>query len=378
MKTLFDICLCYVGRHLNEVGTVDQLPLKCKEWLLDYLSSHDRLISKEASLLVASATFLASIRQINFYLSDQLTDEMLWAIGQANHSLQQITIVYCSQVTNRGVRGITEGQKNLFKLELRGLKALSSYGIAGVESPALKIVDLSECAGVCSSGVIHLVTHNPSIQRLSLNGCTSIDDIALYAIGSHLNSSLLSLDLDFLVNLADPASAISYLTERCPNLLALSLCRYFEPLLSSDLDYLNIDCRIQGERLKEIDLYGNYFAVLPSLPRSIVSIRLTCSGWENFDMLADSLQQLPNLSSIRLILNCRDTSETAVVRANSFLEFFALNFGAKLTALQIMAYRMRDGTIRRILENCPIIADLAIDVGNVSSYLLLRFFSVCI
>ncbi len=314
--------------------------------------------------------------QVNFYLSDQLTDDMLWAIGQANRQLQQVTIVHCSEVTNRGIRGITVGQKNLFKLELRGLKTITSYGIAGVESTALKVVDLSECPAVCSSGIIHLVTHNPSIQRLSLNGCTSVDDIAIYAIGSHLNSSLLALDLDFMVNLADPASAISYLTERCPNLLSLSLCRYFEPLLSSDLDYLNIDCRIQGERLKEIDLYGNYFAVLPSLPRSVVSIRLTCSGWENVEVLAESLQQLPNLASIRLILNCRDTNEMAVARANSFLEFFALNFGAKLTALQIMAYRMRDGTIRRILENCPHIVDLAVDVGSVSSYLLLRFFSV--
>ncbi len=64
MKTLFDICLSFVGRHLDQVGEVDHLPLKCKEWLLDYLSSHDRLSSKEASLLVGSAVFLSSIRQV--------------------------------------------------------------------------------------------------------------------------------------------------------------------------------------------------------------------------------------------------------------------------------------------------------------------------
>lgn len=44
MKTLFDICVGYLSSHLSEhLDELGNVPTNCKELVLEWLASHDRL-----------------------------------------------------------------------------------------------------------------------------------------------------------------------------------------------------------------------------------------------------------------------------------------------------------------------------------------------
>lgn len=372
MKTLFNICLSYVSHNLELVGEVLCLPGECKELLLEWLVSHDYLNLPNVAQLITTPSFVRSLQRVNFYLSDEVTDDLLIELGTQNKHLLQLSIIYCNNVTDRGVRAITEFQPALMKLELKGLKLVTSYGIAGIVSDELRVVDFSDCPKICSSGIVHLVTHNRNIQKIYLNSCKALDDLAVYAIGAHLGSKLRSLELDFMDHLQDPPAAITYLTERCPNIIQMSLCRYFGAGTNSN--FFHLECTIKSNELKELDLYGNYFLVLPKLPRNIVSLRLSCTGTENVNDMVGRLKNMPNLNAVRLTLTTRETCESAVNTANEFLELFLPTCGSKIVGLHIMIYELKDEVLQMIIDHCPRLATLSLNVHELSTYFLHRLF----
>lgn len=124
MKTLFQICLSYVSRNLDLVGNYieDALPCECKDLILEWVSSHDLLNETCVRQLLDRPGFVGALSYVNFYLSEQVDDELLVRIGQLNKRLTHVTIVYCNRITDRGIRALTEGQPHLSKLELKGIK----------------------------------------------------------------------------------------------------------------------------------------------------------------------------------------------------------------------------------------------------------------
>lgn len=124
MKTLFQICLSYVSRNLEIVGNYveEALPSECKDLILDWISSHDLLNEPSVRQILDRPGFVGALTYVNFYLSEQLEDDLLIRIGQLNKRLTHLTIVYCNRVSDRGIRALTENQKNLVKLELKGIK----------------------------------------------------------------------------------------------------------------------------------------------------------------------------------------------------------------------------------------------------------------
>lgn len=53
-------------------------------------------------------------------------------------------------------------------------------------------------------------------------------DEGLYYIARYLGENLAVLELDFLPNLSDPGTTLFNLSQNCPNIKQLSLCRFFE------------------------------------------------------------------------------------------------------------------------------------------------------
>uniref|UniRef100_A0A915INM8 F-box/LRR-repeat protein 15-like leucin rich repeat domain-containing protein n=1 Tax=Romanomermis culicivorax TaxID=13658 RepID=A0A915INM8_ROMCU len=297
MKTLFNICLSFISKNMQILGDdLNCLPDQCKSLLFEWFVSHDYLNSDKIRSIMTEGKFVGNLKQLTFYLSDQITDDFLKTLStKVNRNLSKISIIYCDKVGDRGVRAITEFQTRLVKLELKGLNSVTSFGIAGVVSDHLNVVDFSDCPNICSSGIVHMVNHNPNIQNMFLNNCKAIDDLGLYAIGAHLGKNLKSLELDFLADhLRDPQAAIAYLTERCPNIMQMSLCRYFSPFSASS-HFFDLECTINSNELRELDLHGNFFTVLPRLPKNISSLRLSCTGNENVHDLVQRLKNMPHL-----------------------------------------------------------------------------------
>uniref|UniRef100_A0A0N5AJB2 F-box/LRR-repeat protein 7 n=1 Tax=Syphacia muris TaxID=451379 RepID=A0A0N5AJB2_9BILA len=379
VKSLFDICMSTVCQNRLD-DQLAYLPSVCKQRLLEFFSSHDKLFMGNCLRLVSSHAFGSNITRLNFYLSDQLTDDILTTIADYNRGLEEIAIIDCRNITDLGILAITTGQDCLRKLELRALAMLTSYGIGSICSYFLHTVDLSSCPLITSEGIHRLVYFNRNIRCLYLNHCKgivsvkrrSVCDDGLYYIAKYLGENLTVLELDFLPNLSDPSTTLFHLCQNCPNIKQLSLCRFFEAETAFDefSDY-----RIEGLGLRDVDLYGNYFLTLPMLPPTVKRIRLSVCGDENVNDLISKLRSLPQLNSIRLQLTCRDQSYRTMENANRFLCSFIPYMGAKITSLQISIPRLVDTALRLITQCLPNLDHLALDVRHMNNKLLRRFFS---
>ncbi|KAI6183931.1 hypothetical protein M3Y97_00541800 [Aphelenchoides bicaudatus] len=369
VRSLFDTALATVCQHVCLVKDVAMLPSESKERLLEYFSSHDMLASENCLRIFSDRNFGNDIGRINFFLSDQLNDEILTLIVGNSQNLYEITIIECPNVTDQGIINITSSQNMLFSLNLRSMRNLSSHGLKEIYSPVLHSVDLSGCFKITSEAIFELCFHNPSIRKLYLNNCRGLDDQALYDIAHYIGENLDSIELDFLPNLSEPANTILAFSKRCPNISQLSLCRFFEP----NFDSMHIEYQIEGAGLREIDLYGNYFATLPILPPTIRRIRLSVTGEEDAKALIERLELQPQLTELSLQLECLENEVTLVERANTFLCEFLGSLGQKITRLQITLYRLSDATTS-LITSLPNLTELALDVLQLNVTYLRKFF----
>uniref|UniRef100_A0A915D1U6 Phosphate transporter n=1 Tax=Ditylenchus dipsaci TaxID=166011 RepID=A0A915D1U6_9BILA len=147
------------------------LPCDCKQRLLEFFASHDQINTKKCMGLMSRPMFGCNLTRLYFYLSDQLTDDILESLTTYSQQLQHVTIIECPLITDHGVISVTINQKRLGRLELRGLNKLTSQALKFVKSPLLYSVDLSGCSQIGSEGVFYLVFNNPSIRHLCLNHC---------------------------------------------------------------------------------------------------------------------------------------------------------------------------------------------------------------
>lgn len=184
--------------------------------------------SQQCVRLFTNPAFGQNLTELDFYLSDQITDEVLDCLASATTKLRRISIVECQNVTDLGIISATIGQRNLRMLELRNLRTITSEAFKYVSSPHLSGVDLSGCTELTSEGIFYLVHQNPSIRCLYLNHCRNLDDQALYDIAQCIGENLHILELDFLPNMTDPARTLHQLSQRCPKISQLSLCNFFD------------------------------------------------------------------------------------------------------------------------------------------------------
>ncbi|EFO24498.1 hypothetical protein LOAG_03988 [Loa loa] len=361
VKSLFNMCLAAACQH-NLYGYLADLPTSCKQRLLEFFSSHDQLFLSECAQLVSSPSFGRDLTELRFYLSDQVTDGVLEAIAAHNRALQQIAIIF----------SITSGQRKLEKLEFRALKKLTSSGLSLIKSNSLYTVDLSSCTKIESDGIYQLVYLNRNIHCLYLNNCRGLNDQALYDIAHYLGDKLSVLELDFLPNVVDPSSALFYLSRNCPNIKQLSLCRFFGVERERAL---MPGYRIAGVRLRDVDLHGNYFFILPLLPPTVSRIRLSVCGDEDVNSLIDRLETLPQLTSVHLQMNCKEPSWRCVEDANTFLRSTLPYIGGKITRLHISLPTIIDGVFSLITQCLPNLSHLALDVKHINNKLLRLFFA---
>ncbi|KAI6194504.1 hypothetical protein M3Y96_01132000 [Aphelenchoides besseyi] len=380
VRSLFDISLAAVCQH-GLTSNAAFLPADSKEKLLEYFTSHDMLSSPECRSVFSEPSFSDNLDRINFFLSDQLTDEILTMIVGHSTQIHEINIIECPNVTDIGIINITKNQQKLFSLNLRAMRNLTQEGLKAVKSAVLHSVDLSGCVKLNSEAIFELVFFNPSIKKLSLNSCKGLDDQALYDIAYYIGKNLNCIELDFLPNMLEPATTIQKFSQRCPNISSLSLCRFFEVdenqlRSASDLDpgFFN-EYEIEGVGLREIDLYGNHFAILPKLPPTLKICRLSLTGSENVDELVRRLRLQPSLRQLHLQLECLEEDFIVIENANQFLCNFLPLMGAYVTRLQITLHRMTDAAMEAVTEFIPELVDLALDVTHLNTHYLRRFFA---
>ncbi|KAI6242671.1 hypothetical protein M3Y99_00172300 [Aphelenchoides fujianensis] len=367
VRTLFDVALAAVCQH-GLTSNVAFLPGESKEKLLEYFTSHDMLTSPDCVRVLSEPLFSENLIRINFFLSDQLTDAVLSMVVGNSTRIHEISIIECpGSSTSQRTKSASSS------LNLRAMRNLTQNGLKAVKSPVLQSVDLSGCFKLTSEAIFELVFHNPSIKRLYLNSCRGLDDQALYDIAHYIGNNLLSIELDFLPNFLEPALTIQRFSQKCSNIAQLSLCRFFEPDL--DLEERADEYEIEGVKLREIDLYGNHFAILPKLPKTLRICRLSLTGSENAEDLARRLRLQPLLRELHLQLECLEEDVSSIENANNFLVQFLPLMAPLVTKLQITLQRMSEAAIEAVTERLPALVDLALDVPHLNTHYLKRFFA---
>ncbi|CAI5441539.1 unnamed protein product [Caenorhabditis angaria] len=372
VKSLLNLCLSAICQHeLND--DISFIPVECKQKLLEFFSSHDQLSASDCSTLVSSEYFSSNIPFLTFYLSTELTDEMLKSLTSNNKLVEKITLVDCPNVSDHGAKTVTSGQILLRQLEFRAMHQLTDEALEHIYSPFLYSVDFSGCGKITSAGIRVLLERNPSICCLYLNHCRGLDDQVLYDIAHFVGKRLHTLELDFPTSLSDPASALQYLSSQCPNVSQLSLARFFHESIEDGVE--NSRFIIDGINLRKVDLYGNYFLQIPQLPPTVQSIRLSVSGDEDGEQLVATLLEQPYLSSINLIVSVREANIQAVDNANSLLCTIIPLLGQKITKIQISVPRLFDEPLRLVTECLPNLSHLSLEVNHLNTNILQKYFA---
>lgn len=102
----------------------------------------------DSARLLATPRFGVNLTRLNFYLSEQITDEALSALTEFNKRLERVSLIDCSRISDEGVRAVTREQRSLMVLELRAMRRLTSESLTEIRSPLLRSVDLSGCSSV--------------------------------------------------------------------------------------------------------------------------------------------------------------------------------------------------------------------------------------
>ena len=99
VKLLSDVCLGLIQTSLDKIPNVgSHLPTIFKEKLIERLAWHDQLTL--AYLPVISYNlFTKSLRRLNLYKCEQVTDEMLLLLASSHCKLEHIRVVGCVNVT---------------------------------------------------------------------------------------------------------------------------------------------------------------------------------------------------------------------------------------------------------------------------------------
>ncbi|CAJ0921854.1 unnamed protein product, partial [Mesorhabditis belari] len=370
VKSLFDFALTVVCRERIRID-LGYMPIHCKHKVLEFLSSHDRLGLGDSGDLMKYPLFGMNLSTIYFYLSDEVNDGMLAHLTEYNKFLDKITLIECKNVSDTGVQSVTRAQFNLHTLELRSMNQLTDLGLSMIRSPHLQTLDISGCKQITSEGLQELLSWNRNIEALYLNSCTGLDEMLFYHISYYIPEKLSILELDFLNIIPDSSSVLSHLISSCPNLKQLSLARFFQ-----DEEMLDVNpYRIDGLSLRNVDLYANFFVTLPPLPTTLNHIRLSVSGEEDVAQLIGSLETKPYLQTIDLIATCREDSVQAIDAVNNLLCLALPYIGHKINLMQISVARLFEPTFNVLMDFCPNLTHLALDVKNMNNLLLQKMFT---
>ncbi|XVF66346.1 hypothetical protein PTKIN_Ptkin10aG0027900 [Pterospermum kingtungense] len=150
-----------------------------------------------------------------------LTDAGLTAVGDGFSKLENLSLIWCSNVTSLGIISLAQKCSFLKSLDLQGCY-VGDQGLAVVGKccKQLEDVNLRFCESLTDAGLVDLATRvGKSLKSLGVAACARITDKSLEAVGSHCKSlETLSLDSEFIRN-----QGILAIAQGCPLLKVLKL-----------------------------------------------------------------------------------------------------------------------------------------------------------
>ncbi|KAL4896601.1 hypothetical protein BDV59DRAFT_191160 [Aspergillus ambiguus] len=290
-----------------------------------------------------------------------LTDHTLYTVARNCPRLQGLNITSCAKVTDDSLVVVSQNCRQIKRLKLNGVGQVTDKAIISFAQncPAILEIDLHDCKLVTNSSVTCLMATCPNLRELRLPHCSKIDDAAFLELPKHLSmDSLRILDLTACENVKD--DAVERIVQSAPRLrnLVLAKCR-----LITDRAVWAI-CKL-GKNLHYVHL-GHCSNITDA---AVIQLVKSCNRIRYIDLaccnlLTDlSVQQLATLPKLRRVglVKCQlitDLSIKALARSSashhqlgvSSLERVHLSYCVRLT---------RKG-IHELLNNCPRLTHLSL------------------
>ncbi|KAJ5945539.1 hypothetical protein N7454_002378 [Penicillium verhagenii] len=287
-----------------------------------------------------------------------LTDHTLYTVSRNCPRLQGLNITGCKKVTDESLIIVSQNCHQIKRLKLNGVENVSNRSILSFAEncPAILEIDLHDCKLVTSPSITALLTTLRYLRELRLAHCVEIDDSAFLNLpDGRVFESLRILDLTACENLKDEAvERIVFAAPRLRNLV-LAKCRFI-----TDRSVQAI-CRL-GKNLHYVHLGHCSNITDPAVMQLIKAcnriryIDLACCN-RLTDVSVQQLALLPKLRRIGLVKcqNITDLSIKAFARRRSNpmvsnLERVHLSYCTGLTM----------SSIRPLINECPRLTHLSL------------------
>ncbi|KAK3600851.1 hypothetical protein CHS0354_014217 [Potamilus streckersoni] len=394
VKSLVDICLSRIQISLDLVSNAGRyLPRVYKEILIQRIAAHDQLTESYLPY-VSYNLFSESVRKIDFYRCEQITDKVLELISSSRCKLDQLTIHGCNQITgacevvcnnpsirNLILRGIEEkgdnymGSRNQDDARHNELITMMSRLCHNLEELDCELFQLNdeclECLGQFCPNLIKLNLHGcvrfhgEALIKLSI-GCNQLQNLDMSYCGvwqEHEREALWTLPtslthLSLCGVLLSDKTILTECLQRLKKLKSVRLCGV-PALDDSSLEKI---LQYTGACLLELDLSGGQGTALTDAGLSFVTqycIRL--------ESLAISL--LRNVTGISLIPIFQNPERAACIKSlflsvrnlDSEMLFFVAESCLNLERLEVSGvFCVNDKLLFSLSEGCPRLEDLGL------------------
>ena len=169
------------------------------------------------------------LEELSLQDCQKLTDESLNLLARDCQCLSKLNLSFCVSITDTGLKSLGK-LKTLRSLNLRSCDNVSDIGIAFLAelTSSLQDVDVSFCANVTNSSLLHIASGFPELKSLSMTTC-SINDEGLKQMAKRL-TKLESLNIGQCISVSD--DGLKFLSENLKNLRFLDA--YGCPKISSE------------------------------------------------------------------------------------------------------------------------------------------------
>ncbi|KAJ5636467.1 uncharacterized protein N7484_009780 [Penicillium longicatenatum] len=287
-----------------------------------------------------------------------LTDHTLYTVSRNCPRLQGLNITGCNRVTDESLLVVSQSCRHIKRLKLNGVTLVTDRSILSFAEncPAILEIDLHDCKLVTSPSVTALITTLRHLRELRLAHCIDIDDSAFLNLPEGRTfDSLRILDLTACEEVKD--DAVERIVNAAPRLrnLVLAKCRFI-----TDRSVQAI-CKL-GKNLHYVHL--GHCSNISDV--AVMQLIRACNRIRYIDLaccnrLTDaSIQQLASLPKLRRIglvkcQNITDLSIKAFARRRSSpsisnLERVHLSYCTGLTM----------NSIRPLINECPRLTHLSL------------------
>lgn len=245
---------------VNCVGILWHRP-SCNNW--DNLKSVASSVGKPDSLF----TYADLIKRLNLSaLTDELSDGTVVPFTQCKR-IERLTLTNCSQLTDKGVSDLVEGNRHLQALDVSDLRSLTDHTLYAVSRncPRLQGLNITGCAKVTDDSLLVVSQNCHQIKRVSasdlvpkatllipgqlkLNGVSNVTDRSIMSFAESC-PAILEIDLHECKLVTSPSVTALITTLQHLRELRLAHCTEI-----NDSAFLSLPGRLTFDSLRILDL----------------------------------------------------------------------------------------------------------------------------